>query len=341
VSDSGGGLLSLLLDKMHGIRASYFSGQGFRAMLDALANYDPWLSGFAALGVLVVVLGVVRARASRERILGPRARDVMVLLAHGGSHVIAFGVFDNTFQRFLMPVVPYLCLLAAIAVAACASALSARVSTSRSRAWASSAVVALAIAPQCFAAFKVAWLHCAADTLSSASAWIADNVDHEHARIAISPTIDLTLMRRPVDLPAYLGADTLTFSLWIDYQVALGSKVDPDETWNIGTIPFARAPDRERFRKDPDEFVRTLEADYVVLDVNHDARRQILDVLRKAIMKQGHLVAHFGPREPTRESDVPILYHLDGPLAPDAHFACRVVQYAAQGPDVEIWKLDR
>jgi hypothetical protein len=106
-------------------------------------------------------------------------------------------------------------------------------------------------------------------------------------------------------------------------------------------IPFTRAPDRERFQHDPDAFVRSLDADYVIVDVQHDARRQILGVLRSAVARQGHLVAHFGPREPTLESDVPILYQLDGPLAPDARFAWRVMEYAAQGPDVEIWKIDR
>ncbi len=337
----GGGLMSLLLDKMHGLDLSYFKGRGFSAMLDALANYDPWLSAFAALGVVVVVVRVVRARTAGERVLGARARDTSVLLAHFATHVIAFGVFNNTFQRFLMPVVPLLCLLAAIAVASCARALSSRASTAAGRTRISVAVVALVLMPQAFACIKVAWLHVAPDTLSSASTWIAKNLDHEHARIAVAPTLELPLMRRPEDLPAYLGADALTFSLWIDYQVGLRSAVDPREIWNLENIPFARADQREKFRKDPDGFVRTLAADYVVVDVNHDDRRQILDVLRKAVMKQGHLVAHFGPREPTRAGDVPILYQLDGPLAPDAHFAWRVMEYAAQGPDVEIWKLDR
>ena len=340
-SNGGGGLLSLLLDKMHGLDVSYFSGRGFGAMLDALANYDPWLSAFALLGIIVAVSRAVRARAPDERLFGSRGRDVMVLVTHGATHVIAFGVFNNTFQRFIMPVVPYLCLLAAVAVAGCASTFSARAATARARTWITGAVVGLLLAPQAFAAIKVAWLHYAPDTLSSTSTWIAKNLDREQARIAYSPTLELPLMRRREDLPPVAGADALTFSLWSDYQVGLDESADSGERWHLSMLPFARVPERERFQKDPDEFVGTLDADYVILDVQHDARRQILGVLRAAVARQGHRVAHFGPREPTREGDVPILYQLDGPLAPDKHFAWRVMEYAAQGPDVEIWKLDR
>jgi hypothetical protein len=335
---SGSGLIPLLLDKMHGLDLSDFTGHGFGGMFTGIVQYDPWLGAFAGVGLVVVITRVMR---SRELLFGTRGRDAAVLLAHGLTHVVAFGMFDRTFQRFLMPVVPYMCLLAAVAVAWIASALASGLPSARPRKLATGTVVVLALAPQIFAGIKVAWLHAAPDTLSSAAAWIRTNLDREHARIAVAPTLELALLRRPEGLPRYLGSDALTFSLWTDYQIARESVIDPAETWSLTNVPLARQIERDRLRQDPDAFVRALDADYVVVDVNHDDRRQILDVLRQAVMRHGHLVAHFGPREPTRAGDVPILYHLDGPLAPDAHFAWRVAIYAAQGPDVEIYALDR
>jgi hypothetical protein len=300
-------------------------------------DYDPWLGALALLGLVMLVARALHGGRAR---IGERGRDAAILGAHGLAHVVAFGVFDRTFQRFLMPVVPYLCMLAAYAVASAVQAAALRTSSTRARARITTLIVAIALVPQAFVAFKLAWLRAAPDTLTLAAEWLRDNADSERDRIALAPTVELPLLRRSEDVPAYLGFDVLTFSLWPDYQVRLRPEQREGLTTPTFTAPMMSQKKRDEMLRDPDAFVRELGARFLVVDVNHDARRPIIGVLRQAAMRQGRLVAHFGPRDPTHAGDLAILYNFDGPGAPDAAFAWRAARWSRQGPDIEIYALD-
>jgi hypothetical protein len=196
-------------------------------------------------------------------------------------------------------------------------------------------------APEAFVGFKLARLRAEPDTLTRAAEWFITHADREHDRIAIAPTLALPLLRKVEFVPDFRGVDNIAFSLWPDYQAGLRPSDRAGLDWALFAVPIQGRRMREEMERDPDAFVRNLDARYVVVDVNHDQRRPLLDVLRDAVIRHGRLVAHFGPRERTLPGDVPILYHLDGPGAPDAHFAWRAARYAAQGPDVEIYELMR
>lgn len=331
------GFFAQFLHKMHGIEASDFGGQGFAEMLVALWNYDPILGVLALGGVLVLV---VRALRGRDVLAGARGRDILVVLAHAVPHVVAFGLFARTFQRFLMPLVPYLCLLAAWFLFGAARSLLSKRSKSISRSAFAIGVLSVPTLAETYTACKVAWLRRAPDTATSAARWIEAHADREKDRIALSPTLELPLLRTAETVPEYLGRDALAFALWTDYQLALSEDARRGLAYDMPQIPLHIPKQREALNREPAKFLLDLKARYVVLEVVHDDRRAILRILRDEARRHGHLVARFAGRARASEDDVPLLYQFDGPLAPDEFIAWRIATYSALGSDIEIYELD-
>src|SRR5262249_50231585 len=90
----------------HLIFLDQFRGAGFAKLFAALREYDPWIS---ALGLLGLALAIPRR-------LPEKWRDLAVVLAFALPYALAAGLYARTYQRFAMPLVPYLCLLAAWAI---------------------------------------------------------------------------------------------------------------------------------------------------------------------------------------------------------------------------------
>jgi hypothetical protein len=327
-----------LMGRIHKFDSHMFNGRGFDGLRHAVVDYEPVLGLLSVVGLAVLL---ARAARSGRRGMSDRVRDILVLVAYPITHVVAFGLYQDTFQRFLIPVIPWMCLLAAIGLASAARSIGRLAGSNRPRRIVTAMVLVIALAPQAWVALRIVHLRLAPDTLTRAAAWIQANVDREHERVAVVPTLDLPLIRPLALLPLRRIHGPLNFSPWTDHQLALAPEERDPLAWSLFQVPLFNQRLRDEMASDPDAFVRALDAQYLLIDVTHGFRHGILDVLREGARRQGRLVARFGSREPASEEDLPILYELNGPYAADEHFAWRAARFTSQGPDVEIYALPR
>lgn len=329
------GFFGRLLSRTHGIALEDFRGRGFLAIAKALLSYDPLISTVAAAGATLLL---VRARQARISLASARTKDVAVILAHAVPHLVAFGLFERTFQRFLLPIVPYLCMLAAFALFELGQALASRRRWNRLHLAALPVLVVLGA--QSWAAIRVARLERADDTAELAAAWVREHVDRGGERIAISPTLELPLLRTPDTIPEARVHDRLAFAPWVEYELALAPSEAERLGYSIVDVPLRKSTDRDRFQGDPRAFIAGLGARWAVVEVQHVGRRPLLQELRDTVRSCGTLVAHFTPRSED-EHDLPITYVLDGPWAPEQEFAWRAAHFDRQGPEIEIYEMTR
>ena len=96
----------------HPAELTLFNGRGFARLARYFLSYDPLVLGLALLGTGLLALRAWRARAWR----GPPGR-VALLLAHAGPYFVVFGLFSWISDRFALPLLPHVALLASVGVA--------------------------------------------------------------------------------------------------------------------------------------------------------------------------------------------------------------------------------
>jgi hypothetical protein len=319
--NGGGGFLG------HGLGIADIDGGGARDLPRALLFYEPVLAlvGLAALiGVLVRTLRG-GARVAVERVAERRA-DLAVTLAHVVAYLLPMMLFTRSFQRFLIPVMPYLaCLAAWFLWHGAGSVRPAR------RRVATVFVVAL-LGLHATPGLKALWLRLRPDSETRAAQWIAAHEDRATARIVLAPTLELPLARTPESLPRVRLDTRILFPLWAHYESTLHPDVLDAIGWRIVDMPLASKRDREDLAEDPQAWLARLPGELVVMEAVEGDRRAILRAVR-ALFPEARTLARFGPAD---EFPGPVLHHLDGPLAPERWFWLRLMCANEQGPRIEI-----
>ena len=195
----------LMLDKLN------FAGS--KNMFLTLYLYEPVVLALGFVGVAVFV----GRRWFRAPVDLERRRDFAVIV----PFVVVYGVFvcayEDAFDRFLMPLYPFLAALAAYAAAALASKL-------RSRA-AVTALVALLLIEPAAATVQLARVRATPDTQTQVAEWIRANVRPEE-RVVVLPYIDLPLFYSEAAVAE--SPDASEVLTWMAYQARLDAK------WKLG-----------------------------------------------------------------------------------------------------------
>ncbi len=174
----------------HMLGMSMFTGEGFRIWYDALKGYDPVLLWAAALGFVGALIRLVhwkKAAADPDR--AERQKDLLVMLGFALPCTLAFGLFRYSFERFFIPLYPYLGLLAALALYD-VTGLFSRV-VPRLRAPIGFVLAALALALPTYASVRLVWLRSQPDTYQLAAQFLAPTQSEE--RILLHPRAFLPL----------------------------------------------------------------------------------------------------------------------------------------------------
>jgi hypothetical protein len=101
---------NVLYLKGHMVMIGSFNGRGAAAVARALWEYEPLLGTLALLGLLRAGLAAPPAPA----VIDPaRRRDLWVVLAFALPYLLSQLLYERTYQRFLLPLLPYACILAA------------------------------------------------------------------------------------------------------------------------------------------------------------------------------------------------------------------------------------
>ena len=109
---------------------------------------------------------------------GAELHDRLVLLAYVVPYLFVLGVYGETYERFVLPVLPFF---------ACFAAWGASVAVSRAGAWRAFglALAALGWALPLVSSARLVWLRTRPDTFELAARWVTENVQPETERVLL------------------------------------------------------------------------------------------------------------------------------------------------------------
>ena len=174
----------------HMLGASMFTGGGFLIWYDALRGYDPVLLWSSALGLVLALQRLLNwKQGAPDPETSESRKDLIVMLGFAVPCTLAFGLFRFSFERFFIPLYPFLALLSALAL----HDLTALVGRAlpRLRAPAGVVLAALILALPTFASAKLVWLRSQPDSFQQAAAFLEQSLESE--RILLHPRAFLPL----------------------------------------------------------------------------------------------------------------------------------------------------
>lgn len=321
----------------HSFYLSSISGGGFRVLWQAFWSYDPVLLALALLGALAWIARTWKAARGDSSPTGGlwllrRHADLLVVSSFAVPYVMVFGAYDKTFVRFALPLVT---------VAACLGAYFCTEIGRRS--WISPTVrslargvVIVALLFHVTAGVRLAQIRSAEDTATRAADWIRDSALPRTVKWGISPSLDLPLLRDEKSLAesGYYGSGQT--HPWLKHQLLLRSR--PEPTYSMTTLAVLRDPERTRIERDPREWAKNLDAQYVVFDVPGAGERNLLARARQGLQGTAELVARFSPLAIATTDDVPLDFQ-DDLRADKSCLWWRVIVGASMGPVIEIYRL--
>jgi hypothetical protein len=325
----------------HRIQLAAFNGAGFPIVLQSLWSYEPVLTLLAALGALVAGAGWVARRTQRTGAPGDRTaagwrmwfagrESLAVVLAYVVPYTLVLGAYANTYQRFVIPLLPFLAVLAAWGLfATCSYAYGRRGH------WLAAGIGIAACGFQAQAVRGLVQARARPDTSARAAAWITRHLDPTRERIALGPLVDLPLWRTGESLGAQ-PVDLDTLLPWVRHQRS--ARRPPPQAWDLRHIATGRREARAALIADPAACVRAGGATYAVIDVFSDPIRQYQSLVCAGVAQGGRRVARFAPQSPDRGDDRPLGFQDDHFEWRPSWFA-RALRARTTGPVLEIWQL--
>lgn len=239
----------------HAVELHELNGRGVAPTWNALVGCDPVMFALACVGIGLVVVGAVRARRASARPVAALA------LAAYALPYFAFALLNEaTRDRYLIPLLPFLALLAGLAVDA-----------SMQRAKRAAPVVALlALALPIHDAARYYAIARRPDTLEQAAAWLAEQPNATQVRITTSSYVVLPLRYSQAALRHVSRLLFSSVSPWLAYQLRLAETAGAEAGFDLR--PFtAGKTGKATDRDDVEARLRQLAPTYIVVE---PSRRQ-------------------------------------------------------------------
>ena len=297
-----------------------FDGSGFLRLGRTLWFYEPVLTLLVAMAALAA-LALRRGERAIER------GDLFVVLSYVLPYLLLAGLFNQTYERFLLPLLPYLATFAAWGLASLAG---------RSRAAVAVALALLAV--PLAASTKMSWMRGQGSTLDDAASWIRAHVTDPAAQsVFVLPPLDVPLMRT-VESLRYPEGRAAFFSPWSRYQNRLADerRIGPlfRLYWITGKPEFGALETDEEL----DRFVRSHGPGYYVaytVDSHQSPERaRIVESLRRIATPLARLSPDGDPRFSEHQ-----LWDQDVEAESWPHVTARVLRARTVGPVIEIFEL--
>jgi 4-amino-4-deoxy-L-arabinose transferase-like glycosyltransferase len=315
----------------HRILFSEIDFGGARTIWEALWAYEPILTALALLGTCLALLHHGRAR------LATLSRETLVVLGFVLPYLVAITIFRSTYQRFAIPLVPYLAVLAGWLLQRFVGLLRARPGLARqTAAW---LAVCLPLAGQATQAVQLARVRSAEDTTAQCARWIREKVPAGF-KILVLPPLSLAIPHRVEQLDSLVPwLYTWPFP-WIHHQIRrLPRTALTDQRRDLDWIPLQDPVQCEAIAADPAAYLAACGAELVVVHVlemvrMHPAYREI----RQTLKEHATLVAQFRPDRVDPGHEVPFDYE-DFEHNDQQPWCTRVWGAASTGPILEIYRL--
>ena len=312
----------------HALYTERFHARGFGVLWSTFAGFDPWLLALFLLSLATFLAALLRGRVDRSRASNSPA---WICLGYAAPFVLVFGVYDMTYDRFVLPLIPLVAVLVAWAASRTWTALRESARGPRSAV----ALVALTVAPSLGASWHLGTLRDREDTFESAARWLERNAKPGEDRILLLQNIDLPLAYTTESLAALNDSQTL---FWTAFQRTL-----PAELQSSAAFHVARPPRKDEGSEADADYLtpRNLRAQgfrYVVSmpprrgGVNDAEAVESLKALRKGLQK----VATFAPAgEEERRTRAPDF----GFGVTESSTVWNLLTIRAFGPRIEIFEL--
>lgn len=314
----------------HRIALADFAGRGSFIVIRTLAYYEP-----ALLVLLVVALGVWIARKTPIYRPYERWSDFWVAAAFAAPYLLAISLFARTFERFVLPLLPYAAAFAAWGLS------TFEIRTPRLR-WLARAVAAAAIVLGASSVARIGVLRTSPDSLELAANWIASQPDASTSRIYCAPQFDLPLARNAESLQPTDGRPAGRFSRWSVYQSRVGVDVVPPPRFDLRYL--TPRPDLDygfaAMERDPEGYLRALGPGYFVIDASRQPARKVFTELPELLRRiAGEPVQRIGPTEHGRYAGWSLPF--EDEILPDwPNVLLRVIEADCTGPVIEIFRVE-
>jgi hypothetical protein len=333
---------SLFMLSGHEIFLDQFKGWGFLNTLHTLVCYDPILLVTAIVGTLFCVNRCLPARIRMLpaflRDLPPLGKDLLVLLAQAVPYFIAIGLYEQSYERFVLPLYPALACAGAFGVRSAVEALSRRMSLGRASTVALGACLpAIAAIP----ALRLAAVRAAPTTRERVAEWIEHNVAPDE-RIVVVPQMDLPLFQGDAALAE--SAKTPKRSDWAGYQLRLRPEQRVGPRFDIRIIPGLGEGGFDLLQRDPMAYFERYGARYVVLGLAEEQPPGVLARTRNALAQSARRVLRVSPEcTDSGESVAVVTRHPDPPPGSSAYerpYALWLFDTCRMGRSIEVYRLE-
>lgn len=320
----------------HPIYLNDFTGRGFFILLRTLWFYDPILLLLALTALLVFA----QAWWSRRRQApAPDAReqraDLLVLLSFVLPYLLVVGAYQHVYERFLLPLLPYLACLSAWGLAHLWYDLRGR----SARTLLAAAAVSVLLGSS-WGAWRLIEVRGAPTTQELAARWLEEHLDPAATHVVLTPPLDLPLARHAEGL-LINGAPPPPRSKYYlaRYQLALDPEHRPQPEWRLSWLQAGSLADLQALEREPLAVLARMQADYAVIEVFAMGRNlPAATLLRTALQADAQRVARFTPDGRDDYSEHPFGYE-DMTHVPAEHFLLRTLQAQRTGPVIEIYRL--
>lgn len=312
----------------HALYTERFHARGFGVLAKTFAGFDPLLLALAAGSTLMWLVARLRGRLESSR---ERAAALWICLGYLLPFVLVFGIYDMTYDRFVLPLVPLL----AVAIAWGCERVWSKLPAAVRHPACGLALATCVLGFPLWSAWRLGTLRERQDTFEAAARWLEENADASNDRILLLQNFDLPLLYEPASLATLNDSYTL---YWTAFQRALPSFEAATKTYKV-----ARPPRNEEGEQADADFLtpkrlRELGFRYVVSMPPrrggvHDA--EAVDLL-KNLRKGMERVATFAPAgEEERRTRAPDF----GFGVTESSTLWNLLSIEAFGPRIEIFRL--
>ncbi len=321
---------NVVLLKGHQVMVGLFDGGGFAVIAKALWEYEPLISALALIGLSIAAF---ERWNHRPAVRPERLGDLKVVIAYVLPYAITIGLYERTYQRFTLPLIPFASVLAASVLARAARRFVSANSL------ATLAVALPFVGAQFWFAAKLVSIRTAPDTLTEAADWIRANIDPK-SKIVVLPGIDLPLVATQAARDRGKQQLAERGYPWTDYQNSRAESDLPAPHFDLAPMPLA-PQDFRRVSTDAVQYVKSLDADYAVVAVyRHYWRARVLKTIDDALELGGAPVARFSPDSDADNDyeDLPLTYQ-DDAIPIDVDWIARTLRAKSTGPVIAIYRL--
>ncbi len=319
----------------HEIFLKQFLGAGVEPTFRALFSYDPTLLALLAFAGILLVARLARRTESTPQVDNfTRRRDTWVALSFVLPYALLILLYERTYERFLLPLLPYIAIAAAFALRELARILARRV-PSFGETSGQVGLCAAALALPAWGSWRLSEIRAAPHTTAVAAQWLAASAQPEQ-RISVWPGLDLPLARDLAKLGPWPGPKVPLEARfqwpWSRFQ-ARHPDWTPKERWALTWMPAKLVQMREA----PETYAAEQQGDLTVLEVFSQNRTDPAGTrVREALAARSELLVRIGPDGPGTESDHPLGYQ-DETSVPAPHFLLRVLGARRTGPVIEVF----